>query len=586
MRRNLLFLALGFISVCGLYAQSSLEYNNRHLAQSNNFNPAFLPQYKLSLGFGNGFEAYHPGYNINTFYTSATDAPTTIRNIINDPSVNLNTSFDNRAEIFNAGFKSKNSYMSFNLSNQTMGQINIPKDLLGIAMFGNQEYYGKRANFDFSGTEFMSYNEAKFSYGRSFGNKLNLGFSYSSINGIAHANLKTAYGYLETDTNTNTIYQLKMGGAFDAQTSLMGLSVMKALNDSTYNPGNVVTDGLLADPFGFNKGSALGFGFVYRANSRWRVSGAVNNIGKITWNLGTESHQMADKPWTFTGLDTSVTNDLKNVKIQDVLLDSFAHAFDNHSTQLSSYQTQLHKRYTLGLEYFFSARSYLQLAYGSGFGVKGDKSFASVNVHKELGEWVDLRVGYSLYDFKNALHNIAVGMSLNLGPIQPWVSINNISGITAYDQSHYQSVRFGLNINIGTRKDSDGDGVSDKSDSCHLTFGARSNNGCELGYLGGKMYYDDEVADSVTTDSTTSASSIETAEVPEVNVTAEPIQSNDTNSEQTSTPVAEDLPVLETQNSTEIQSTEMPAAENQSKQSKKKKKKAKSGMTLTEAMMK
>ncbi|MFM7638094.1 MAG: DUF5723 family protein [Bacteroidota bacterium] len=578
MKKLLLLTAISLGLHVSISAQTGLEFNNRHLAQSAYLNPAFMPQYKFSMGFGSGLQAYHPGFNINTFYNSATDAPTTIRNIINDPNVNLNMSLDSRTEIFNAGFKSKNSYLGFNLSNQSMGQLNIPKDLLGIAMFGNQEYYGKRANFDFSGTEFINYNEAKFSYGRSFGNKLNLGVSYSMINGIAHANLKTAYGYLETDTNINTIYQLKMGGAFDAQTSLMGLNVMKAVNDSTYDAEQVIADGILADPLGFNKGSALGFGFVYRANSHWRVSGSMNNIGKIIWDMGAESHKMTDKPWTFTGLDTSVTNDLKNVKVQDVLLDSMSTAFENQSTKLASYETKLHQRYTIGIEYFFKPRSYIQFAYGAGFGVKGDKSFARVNLHKELGEWVDLRLSYSLYDFNQAQHNVGVGVSLNLGPIQPWISINNISGLTAYDQSHFQSMRFGLNINIGTRKDSDGDGVRDKSDSCHLTFGARSNNGCELGYLGGKMNYDDIDTDSVMADPIIVPSAVETTPAAEERKPSD----SQTLTEKQNEPV---ISVVEPKSiSGEDMESTTPKTSKKSKAAKPKKK-AKAPISLTESMM-
>ena len=559
-------------------AQTGFEFNNRHLTQSASINPAFLPQYKLSLGVGNAFEAYHPGFNINTFFNSATDATSTIRNIINDPKVNLGVSFDNRTELFQFGFKSKRSYFSFNSSNQTLGQINIPKDALGLAMFGNQEYFGKRANFDLSGTELMSYIENKISYGRAINNKLNVGISYSSIIGIAHANLRTAYAYLETDTNNTTIYQMKMGGAFDAQTSLMGLSVMKALNDSSYDAQAAMEDAFLNNPLSSNRGSALGFGFVYRANKKIQISGAMSNIGKITWNVGAESHQMTDKPWTFTGLDTSITNDLKNVTVQDLLLDSIAQAFDNNSTQLASYETKLHSRYTLGLEYFLSPRTYFQLVYGGGYGVKGDKSFTSINAHKELGEWVDLRLSYTLYDFNNAQHNVGVGMSMNLGPIQPWISLNNVSGLAAYDKSHFQSVRFGLNINIGQRKDTDGDGVRDKSDSCYKTFGARSNNGCELGYLGGKMDYEEISADSVMADPIVVPSAMET-----------------TKTEGEQTPKVSPT-VTETQNESTVTSAETTeiskenseaSAPKTSKKTKvaKSKKKSKSDISLTEAMM-
>ena len=578
MKKQQLFICLALGLSGFAKAQTGFEFNNRHLSQSANINPAFLPQYKLTLGVGNAFEAYHPGFNINTFFNSAADATTTIRNIINDPKVNLGVSFDNRTEMFQFGFKSKRSYFTFNSSNQTLGQINIPKDALGMAMFGNQEYFGKRANFDLSGTEFMSYFENKISYGRAISNKLNVGISYSSIIGIAHANLKTAYAYLETDTNNTTIYQMKMGGAFDAQTSLMGLSVMKALNDSNYDAQSAIEDAFLSNPSSSNRGNALGFGFVYRANKKIQISGAMSNIGKITWNVGAESHQMSDKPWTFTGLDTSITNDLKNVTVQDLLLDSFAQAFDNHSTQLASYETKLHSRYTLGLEYFLSPRTYFQFVYGGGYGVKGDKSFTSINAHKELGEWVDLRLSYTLYDFSNAQHNVGVGMSMNLGPIQPWISLNNISGLMAYDKSHYQSIRVGLNINIGQRKDTDGDGVRDKSDSCYKTYGARSNNGCELGYLGGKMNYDETAVDSVMAEPIVAPSAMETPQ----NDGAQNSKESPVLTETQNTPA---ITVTETSEMSKESTEATPQKTSKKTKVAKTKKKSKSDISLTEAMM-
>jgi hypothetical protein len=64
----------------------------------------------------------------------------------------------------------------------------------------------------------------------------------------------------------------------------------------------------------------------------------------------------------------------------------------------------------------------------------------------------------------------------------------------------------GFNLNIGTRKDVDGDGIRDKSDSCYKTFGVMSNNGCPLGFLGGSMNYDEQLVDS--TSNTESSSEI------------------------------------------------------------------------------
>jgi hypothetical protein len=287
-----------------------------------------------------------------------------------------------------------------------------------------------------------------------------------------------------------------MGGAFDAQTSLLGLSLLKALNDSSYNPGNAVQEAIQNNSNSVNPGSALGFGFVYRMNEKWRFSAAANNIGKITWNMGAEEHHMLEKPWTFTGLDTSQFSNLQNGNVTSILLDSFSKAFENQTTKLVSYETKLHARYNLGVEYFFSPRTYLQVNYGGGYGVKGDISFTNINLHQEIGEWVDLRLNYGIYDYKNPQHSIGLGMSLNLGPIQPWLSVNTLSNTVNFATTHRQSVQFGLNLNIGTRKDRDGDGVRDKVDSCYKTFGVMSNNGCPLGFLGGSMNYDKVIVDS------------------------------------------------------------------------------------------
>ncbi|NBV36917.1 MAG: hypothetical protein EBR94_06580, partial [Bacteroidetes bacterium] len=256
-KQNIVFAIV--IGLCNLtIAQSGLDFNNRHLAQSNDVNPAFLPQYKFTLGFGSGLSAYYPGYNIKTFYAKGTDAQSTIRNIINDSNVELRTDFINRNNLLNMGIRGKKSYFSVNTSINTQGSLVLPKDILGMALFGNQEYFGKRANFDISGTEFMSYVETKYSYGRMIGNKLTVGVSYSRITGLVHANLKSAYAFLETDTNANSIYQLRMGGAFDAQTSLLGLSVMKALNDSTYDAGQAIQDAFQNNFNSMNPGSAMG----------------------------------------------------------------------------------------------------------------------------------------------------------------------------------------------------------------------------------------------------------------------------------------------------------------------------------------
>ena len=121
--------------------------------------------------------------------------------------------------------------------------------------------------------------------------------------------------------------------------------------------------------------------------------------------------------------------------------------------------------------------------------MSGDKIFLSTSVHQELGEWVDLRVGYSLFDIDNPSHRLGLGLSLNLGPLQIFGSVNDVLGIVNYGTARGTSGMIGVNINIGTRKDRDYDEVPDKRDSCFKTYGVLSNNGCPYGFLGVSMNY-------------------------------------------------------------------------------------------------
>ena len=186
--------------------------------------------------------------------------------------------------------------------------------------------------------------------------------------------------------------------------------------------------------------------------------------------------------------------------------------FDIRGSKIESYTTQLKPRYTLGAEFLLLPRTHIQAFGGYGFGINGDKSFISTTLHQELGEWVDLRVGYSLYDVANPVHRVGLGLSLNLGPLQIFGSVNDILGIVNYGTSNVTSGMVGVNINIGRRKDRDYDEVPDKRDSCYKTFGVISNDGCPYGFLGGSMSYDQEALETTTEEIDIAAPSDEATE--------------------------------------------------------------------------
>ena len=475
----------------GIKGQAFYEFNNRHLSQSHLWNPGFMPQYKATLSVGQTyFAANLVGTTLNGLFGSSETPLETVTRMIGEKDKQMGMDVYQQSDLFHFGFRSKKSYFSVNSALINEAVIRVPKDLLGLVFLGNGAFIENDADIDFSGNQIRSYLKNTLSYGRFITNELSVGMNASLINGISDLNLEQARFGIGTDTGTASIYSLNLNGAIKGRASLLGVDVQDALNDSTYDANQTVMDQLNQISMGTNQGFALGFGAVYRFNEKFRVSGSVQNIGNIVWNLGAQEIIMNESKWIWNGLDTNQIDNF-NDDIAQQLQDTFLNKFDIRGSKISSYTTQLKPRYTIGAEFLLFPRTHIQAFGGYGFGINGDKTFISSTIHQEIGEWVDLRVGYSLYDMSNPLHRIGLGLSLNLGPIQLFGSVNDLLGIVNYGSASVTSGMIGLNINIGKLKDRDYDEVPDKRDSCYKTFGVISNDGCPYGFLGGSMLYEE-----------------------------------------------------------------------------------------------
>lgn len=475
----------------GIKGQAFYEFNNRHLSQSHLWNPGFMPQYKATLSVGQTyFAANLVGTTLNGLFGSSETPLETVTRMIGEKDKQMGMDVYQQSDLFHFGFRSKKSYFSVNSALINEAVIRVPKDLLGLVFLGNGAFIENDADIDFSGNQIRSYLKNTLSYGRFITNELSVGMNASLINGISDLNLEQARFGIGTDTGTASIYSLNLNGAIKGRASLLGVDVQDALNDSTYDANQTVMDQLNQISMGTNQGYALGFGAVYRFNEKFRVSGSVQNIGNIVWDLGAQEIIMNESKWIWNGLDTNQIDNF-NDDIAQQLQDTFLNKFDIRGSKISSYTTQLKPRYTIGAEFLLFPRTHIQAFGGYGFGINGDKTFISSTIHQEIGEWVDLRVGYSLYDMSNPLHRIGLGLSLNLGPIQLFGSVNDLLGIVNYGSASVTSGMIGLNINIGKLKDRDYDEVPDKRDSCYKTFGVISNDGCPYGFLGGSMLYEE-----------------------------------------------------------------------------------------------
>ena len=491
--KNLLIAAICIIQLNFAKAQMNFDFNNRHLSQSAIVNPGFLPQHKFTMGF-NSFNSLNlNGFNLNSIFNKFESDSQTARNLMNSSEKQMGIDLLSNTNLFHFGIRSKKAYFTYTTSLVFEGQINAPKDIFGLATFGNSAFIGKEAKIDFSNTNFTSYVKNEITYGRQITNELSVGVNLGLINGLANMQIDKAYLGLQTDTGVNSIYQFKATAEANARASMIGIDLTQ-IGDSAYrkNLDKAVNTQLGKMTISSNQGLSFGTGFVYRINEKFRVSGSVQNLGKIVWDVLPTEHKLFKGQWIFTGLDTGQTNNLSK-DITKQIRDTLNLKFRGSSTYLSSYTTYLKPRYTLGLEFFPFKRTNIQLVGGYGFGYTGDKAFVSAAVHQEIGEVVDIRASYCKYDFQNSQNRVSLGMSLNLGVIQPYFNINDAWGAAEYAHTNNISGTIGLNIYIGTQKDRDNDGVPDKRDSCRKVFGVMSNNGCPYGFLGESMNGEEEM---------------------------------------------------------------------------------------------
>ena len=491
--KNLLIAAICIIQLNFAKAQMNFDFNNRHLSQSAIVNPGFLPQHKFTMGF-NSFNSLNlNGFNLNSIFNKFESDSQTARNLMNSSEKQMGIDLLSNTNLFHFGIRSKKAYFTYTTSLVFEGQINAPKDIFGLATFGNSAFIGKEAKIDFSNTNFTSYVKNEITYGRQITNELSVGVNLGLINGLANMQVDKAYLGLQTDTGVNSIYQFKATAEANMRASMLGFD-LTLFSDSAYqnNRNKTIIDQLGKMTISSNQGLSFGTGFVYRINEKFRVSGSVQNLGKIVWDILPTEHKLFKGQWTFTGLDTGQTNNLSK-DIAKQIIDTLNLKFQGSSAYLSSYTTYLKPRYTLGLEFFPFKRTNIQLVGGYGFGYTGDKAFVSAAVHQEIGEVVDIRASYCKYDFQNSQNRVSLGMSLNLGVIQPYFNINDAWGAAEYAHTNNISGTIGLNIYIGTQKDRDNDGVPDKRDSCRKVFGVMSNNGCPYGFLGESMNGEEEM---------------------------------------------------------------------------------------------
>jgi len=470
MRKNHIFsiLLTGFLfnAFYGYGQESMILYYLENVPQSNLLNPAMTPRCNGYFGIPGVNTVY---VNLQTdisqkFLLQSTDSGTfsliskffdydkfyskigkamTLRN------------YDNITPI-NFGFRGKNGYFTFSLSEKIKANITFPADYFRILDKGIPD----GSNFDFSkmGINAQIYQEYAFGYSRNLIKNLRVGARLKILQGFY--SLKTNFNTFSLNTGTE-LWDFKAKG--DIYSSIP-LQIIKK-EDGTIDSVKISDEYSDIDPidliknnlFKFsNFGMATDLGAVYDLNRSWSFSASIIDLGFIRWKKDLNSMHF-NGAFQYTGLNISGSNIDSIDNAFSGLLDSINY-FDGYAGD-EKYFTGLGTAIYLGGQYhvnhYFSAGLLSRSVIDKNYFYQEFNLSANLNLYNVLTTNLNYNVAFSGEQYAG------FGLGLRLFPLQLYLMLDNIpltythyivddsDGIFAPNDLRSFNIMIGLNLIFG-----------------------------------------------------------------------------------------------------------------------------------------
>ena len=459
----LVILISGYIS-----AQDSqtLYYMNR-VPQTTMMNPAMQPSYNVFIGF--------PG--ISSIEVDAGNNRFTLTDIImkhptNDslitflhPDADYNTSDflsklgennffyeDFRSDLISFGFRVNTWYFSFNLSEKFSTSINYPKDLMVLALEGNQSFINKSADLSYLGVNSTFYREYGLGISKEINPNLSVGIRAKVLFGHANASSDFKDNNISMYSSRDSIY-LNADAVINTSSPLIATTNEDGEFNGFEIPGyleNAEVDSIIDLALAHNNmGLGIDFGVYYKPIEKLSLSLSVIDLGYIKWDAEDVTSLELKGSYAFKGVD--VSNELGNSESDtdpfEEMLDSLKNSFTISNTS-KSYTTSLGTKIYIGANYAISKNfdvGFLSRSYYYNSNLNQAFTF-SANVRPVNG--LSASLSYSIMN--GSYNNIGFGFVLGGAPLQLYVISDNVSAALWGHKTTSFNFRFGINIAIGS----------------------------------------------------------------------------------------------------------------------------------------
>jgi hypothetical protein len=408
-------------------AQSEFNLATSNLWQSNEFNPAQIPEARITVALPSlGFSLAQQGTTYSNLVPNAANQYDFTKAVAQLQDINQ-LHLDNRVTFWGAGFKYKQLFVGINQSIRSNIEVQHPKALLDMVWNGNGQYIGQKADLAPS-LNSLIYNELglNLAYTKS---KITIGGRVKFLTGM-HSIVTNAKNSATLFTNPD-IYQLSFETDYQLQTA-NSLDYSSGVN---FQPKNFnLTKFALG---GKNTGLAFDLGMTFHPSEKWSLGISFCNLGKITWN---DTKNYASKgTYKFEGVKINNLTQDTTLSFGN-LLDTLKTSFQFKTTN-EAYSTTLPYNYYLTYNYKF--KNTWQLSAIASLQSHTHTAFA-LNVSKDFGKFVTLGLGGTVTTLPHfGVNALAV---LHLGPVQVFGSTNSVLNLFNAADTPFSNGRVGVNV--------------------------------------------------------------------------------------------------------------------------------------------
>jgi hypothetical protein len=482
---KILFLTIIFWSaVVTMFAQQNQTlYFMHRVPQSNLLNPAIQNECKLYLSgmalpiVGQVMPPMHVNYNNNGFafnklfyYGTGIMADSMITPFHNgqDPyrfldrlrKVNY-VSMETDIDWLSAGYRWKNWYFTFNLTEKLDIQTSYPKDLIFLGWEGNgKSLLGKESFLSYLGASVNWYREWALGASTTINKKWSVGARGKLLFGKENLWFKSHQLTWKTD-ETDYTYTFKADWEMYSSQQFYDITKLQMdyLNDSlmfemdtVLDPGNITGKDIkkiIMD--GRNPGGAIDLGFKYVYNNKINIYGSILDLGFIRYKNNVNAIK-ASGEFVFDGWDIQPnfnSNDSVAQAYADHFKDSVIKLFDPKLVK-KSYSYWLAPKMYLGGTYTINPKFNVGLLFRGDIFLKRLHGGVTLSGNANLTKWFMGTLSYTVEN--NSFKQLGAGVLFKIPWFQFYIVTDNVNGFIWPQAARNVNFRLGINMLFGCDK--------------------------------------------------------------------------------------------------------------------------------------